>query len=422
MLLADCELERGNQSGEGVVAEEGRSDTLKPPTKGVNNTFVKDYKGSVQENKTENYEGSGEYTEPGSEDSPTGGCEGGNIQCTVSGKVRDSLAADEIEKDFVLADAGNGVEDATLMIVSVLSKTKTRLTVLICLSGEKFLTRDSNYIFTWGNHLKIFPLAGTYRYYNPKPRGLDHEGMIDNLRAAPTGSVHACAHNPTGVDLTQEEWEGLRQVIRNDKHQLPFFDSAYQGFSSGSLHTDAFTVRRFVAEETFIAQNYAKSMEHGLHGERVGALSIVVRDSSVAARVESQLKLVIRPLYSSPPTYGAAIVSTILHLILHLLHSPALYDDWKVELTAMADRIISMRHQLAVRCVETRKTPGDWTHNLNQIGMCMFTRMNKQQVEYMTKPMPSTAQRSSFPLECCLGLAKARPRCSESQLPTKTSS
>ncbi|BBN15960.1 hypothetical protein Mp_7g02310 [Marchantia polymorpha subsp. ruderalis] len=111
MLLADCELERGNQSGEGVVAEEGRSDTLKPPTKGVNNTFVKDYKGSVQENKTENYEGSGEYTEPGSEDSPTGGCEGGNIQCTVSGKVRDSLAADEIEKDFVLADAGNGTQD-----------------------------------------------------------------------------------------------------------------------------------------------------------------------------------------------------------------------------------------------------------------------------------------------------------------------
>ncbi|OAE23186.1 hypothetical protein AXG93_1630s1010 [Marchantia polymorpha subsp. ruderalis] len=259
--MADCELERGNQSGAGVVAEEGRSDTLRPPTKsrrrrtrrrklalylkmeGVNNTFVQDYKGSVQENNIENYEGSGEYTEPGSEDSPTGGCEGGNIQCTVSGKVGDSLAADEIEKDFLLADA----------------------------------------------------------------------------------------------DLTQEEWEGLRQVSRNDKHQLPFFDSAYQGFSSGSLHTDTFAVRRFVAGEPFIAQSYAKNMEHGLYGERVGALSIVVRDSSVAARVESQLKLVIRPMYSSPPTYGAAIVSTILHLILHLLHSPALYDDWKVELTAMAD-------------------------------------------------------------------------------------
>ncbi|BBN09054.1 aspartate aminotransferase, cytoplasmic [Marchantia polymorpha subsp. ruderalis] len=237
---------------------------------------------------------------------------------------------------------------------------------------------------TWGNHLKIFPLAGletrTYRYYNPKTRGLDYEGMIEDLRAAPNGAVvllHACAHNPTGVDLTQEEWEGLRKVIRNDKQQLPFFDSAYQGFASGSLDTDAFAVRRFVNDggETFIAQSYAKNM--GLYGERVGALSIVVRDPSVAARVESQLKLVIRPMYSSPPTYGAAIVSTILS-------NPALYDEWKVELKAMADRIISMRHQL-FDALKARKTPGDWTHILNQIGMFTFTGLNKQQVEYMTK-------------------------------------
>ncbi|KAL2629780.1 hypothetical protein R1flu_014466 [Riccia fluitans] len=237
---------------------------------------------------------------------------------------------------------------------------------------------------TWGNHLKIFPLAGletrTYRYYNPKTRGLDYQGMIEDLRAAPNGAVvllHACAHNPTGVDPTKDEWEGIRNVVRNEKQQLPFFDSAYQGFASGSLDTDAWAVRRFVNDggETFIAQSYAKNM--GLYGERVGALSIVATDPAVAARVESQVKLVIRPMYSNPPTYGAAIVANILS-------NRALFEEWKVELKAMADRIISMRHQL-FDALTARRTPGNWTHILNQIGMFTFTGLNKQQVEYMTR-------------------------------------
>ncbi|KAL3687952.1 hypothetical protein R1sor_014261 [Riccia sorocarpa] len=237
---------------------------------------------------------------------------------------------------------------------------------------------------TWGNHLKIFPLAGletrTYRYYNPKTRGLDYQGMIEDLRAAPSGAVvllHACAHNPTGVDPTRDEWEGIRDVIRNEKQLLPFFDSAYQGFASGSLDTDAWAVRRFVNDggETFIAQSYAKNM--GLYGERVGALSIVVTDPAVAVRVESQLKLVIRPMYSNPPAYGAAIAATILS-------NKALFEEWKVELKAMAERIISMRHQL-FDALAARKTPGNWTHILDQIGMFTFSGLNKQQVEYMTR-------------------------------------
>ncbi|KAG0563326.1 hypothetical protein M758_8G021200 [Ceratodon purpureus] len=236
---------------------------------------------------------------------------------------------------------------------------------------------------TWGNHNKIFPLGGVpqkpYRYYDPNTRGLDYQGMIEDLKAAPDGAVillHACAHNPTGVDPTEEQWEGIRKVIRS-KQQLPFFDCAYQGFASGSLDKDAYAVRTFVADggECFIAQSYAKNM--GLYGERVGALSVVCKSAPVASRVDSQLKMVIRPMYSSPPAHGAAIAATILA-------DGRLFQEWTVELKAMADRIISMRHQL-YDALKARGTPGDWTHVLKQIGMFTFTGLNKEQVQFMTR-------------------------------------
>lgn len=255
--------------------------------------------------------------------------------------------------------------------------------------GAEFLSRHyaKPIIFlpnpTWGNHNKIFPLGGVpqkpYRYYDPKTRGLDYEGMLEDLKAAPDGAVillHACAHNPTGVDPTEEQWEGIRQVIRS-KHQLPFFDCAYQGFASGSLDKDAHAVRLFVADggECFVAQSYAKNM--GLYGERVGALSVVCTNAAVASRVDSQLKLVIRPMYSSPPAHGAAIAATILA-------DGRLFQEWTVELKGMADRIISMRQQL-YDALQARGTPGDWTHVLKQIGMFTFTGLNKSQVEFMTR-------------------------------------
>ncbi|KAG9153185.1 hypothetical protein Leryth_020588, partial [Lithospermum erythrorhizon] len=134
---------------------------------------------------------------------------------------------------------------------------------------------------TWGNHPKIFTLAGlsvkSYRYYNPQTKGLDFEGLLEDLGAAPSGAIvliHACAHNPTGVDPTVEQWEQIRTLMRS-KGLLPFFDSAYQGFASGNLDSDAQPIRMFVADggELLAAQSYAKNM--GLYGERVGALSIV---------------------------------------------------------------------------------------------------------------------------------------------------
>ncbi|KAL2479786.1 Aspartate aminotransferase 3 [Abeliophyllum distichum] len=273
---------------------------------------------------------------------------------------------------------------------------ENRVTTVQCLSGTgslrvgaEFLARHYHertiYIPqpTWGNHPKVFTLAGlsvkTYRYYSPNTRGLDFQGLLEDLGSAPAGAIvllHACAHNPTGVDPTSDQWEQIRQLMRS-KGLLPFFDSAYQGFASGSLDADAASVRMFVADggECLAAQSYAKNM--GLYGERVGALSIVCKTAEVASRVESQLKLVIRPMYSNPPIHGASIVATVLK-------DRDLYNEWTVELKAMADRIISMRKQL-FDALQARGTPGDWSHILKQIGMFTFTGLNANQVAFMTK-------------------------------------
>ncbi|KAL7150759.1 hypothetical protein ABFS83_05G134900 [Erythranthe nasuta] len=273
---------------------------------------------------------------------------------------------------------------------------ENRVTTVQCLSGTGSLRVGAEFLArhyhqhtilipqpTWGNHPKVFGLAGlsvkTYRYYDPSTRGLDFQGLMEDLGSAPSGAIvlfHACAHNPTGVDPTAQQWEQIRQLTRS-KALLPFFDSAYQGFASGNLDTDAQSVRMFVKDggECIVAQSFAKNM--GLYGERVGALSIVCRNADVAGRVESQLKLVIRPMYSNPPIHGASIVATVLK-------DRNMFQEWTVELKAMADRIINMRTQL-FDALRSRGTPGDWSHIIKQIGMFTFTGLNSKQVAFMTK-------------------------------------
>ncbi|XP_012842754.1 PREDICTED: aspartate aminotransferase, cytoplasmic-like [Erythranthe guttata] len=258
---------------------------------------------------------------------------------------------------------------------------ENRVTTVQCLSGTGSLRVGGEFLAkhyhektiyiplpTWGNHPKIFTLAGlsvkTYRYYDPNTRGLDFSGLLEDLGNAPSGAIvllHACAHNPTGVDPTSDQWEQIRQLMRS-KGLLPFFDSAYQGFASGNLDSDAGSVRMFVADggECVAAQSYAKNM--GLYGERVGALSIVCKSADVAARVESQLKLVIRPMYSNPPLHGASIVANILK-------DGELYTEWTIE------------HFIYL----LTGTPGDWSHIVKQIGMFTFTGLNTNQVAFMTK-------------------------------------
>lgn len=236
---------------------------------------------------------------------------------------------------------------------------------------------------TWGNHIKIFANSGltvkTYRYWKAETRGLDYEGMLADLRAAPRGAVvllHACAHNPTGVDPDEAQWRGILKVVQ-DLALLPFFDSAYQGFASGSLDKDAAALRMFEAAgvELLLAQSYAKNM--GLYGERVGALSVLCSNPDAMLKVESQLKQVIRPMYSSPPRAGAAIACLVLS-------DPQLFAEWKVELAGMAGRIHSMRTALRDE-LHSRVPDRDWSFVVKQIGMFSFTGLTKPQCEHLTK-------------------------------------
>ncbi|KAI8906049.1 pyridoxal phosphate-dependent transferase [Gorgonomyces haynaldii] len=237
---------------------------------------------------------------------------------------------------------------------------------------------------TWGNHKSIFADAGfndirEYPYWNPKTRGLNFEGIVETLEKAPENSVilfHPCAHNPTGVDPTFEQWKILAELTKK-KHFLVFFDSAYQGFASGNLDQDAQAVRYFVNQglEVLIAQSYSKNF--GLYNERCGCLSVVLVSEEKAKQAQSQLCKIVRASYSNPPAFGARIVSTVLN-------DPVLYQEWKQQLESMAQRIIQMRKQLFDRLVSL-KTPGTWNHIVDQIGMFSFTGLEPGQVKVLTE-------------------------------------
>jgi aspartate aminotransferase, cytoplasmic len=218
-----------------------------------------------------------------------------------------------------------------------------------------------------------------YRYWDQSGRKLDIDGMLEDIRNAPNNSIillHACAHNPTGVDPSQDEWKRIASVIR-EKNHLPFFDSAYQGFASGDLERDAWAVRYFIDQgfELFVAQSFAKNF--GLYNERVGTLSVVTKSKDVAKALLSQLKLVARPSYSNPPAHGARIVSTVLN-------DKGLTSEWHDELRGMSGRIQKMRDALRGE-LERLGTPGTWRHITDQIGMFSYTGLTKEQCKYLTE-------------------------------------
>ncbi|XP_034666623.1 aspartate aminotransferase, mitochondrial isoform X1 [Drosophila subobscura] len=236
---------------------------------------------------------------------------------------------------------------------------------------------------TWGNHVPIFEHSGLsvkrYRYYNPASCDLDFAGMIEDLKKIPEGAIvllHACAHNPTGVDPTVEQWREISKVVK-DRKLYPFIDFAYQGFASGDVDRDAQAVRIFEADghDFCLAQSFAKNM--GLYGERAGAFSVICTDEEEAARVMSQVKIIIRGLYSSPPIHGARIAAEILN-------NDDLRKQWLVDVKQMADRIIDARCTLR----ENLKKLGSsrsWEHIVNQIGMFCYTGLKPEQVTKLAK-------------------------------------
>jgi len=236
---------------------------------------------------------------------------------------------------------------------------------------------------TWGNHPKIFRRAGleyeTYPYWDQERRGLAFEKMKEAIGKMQPGDVillHAVAHNPTGVDPTNEQWQEIVEACKKGK-LIPLLDNAYQGYASGNLAKDGYAQTLFLESgmEFFIAQSFAKNF--GLYGERIGYIHVKCSSKDVADRVLSQLKIVVRQAYSSPPRHGAVIVNTILK-------TPELKEMWLNELKLMSDRIVEMRTALR-NAVEKRGTPGTWNHITDQIGMFTFTGLDKQQVERMVE-------------------------------------
>ncbi|PCH38125.1 aspartate aminotransferase [Wolfiporia cocos MD-104 SS10] len=231
---------------------------------------------------------------------------------------------------------------------------------------------------TWINHFQIMRGVGitpiTYPYYDPATIGLAFGAYLATIRAAPPGSVfvlHACAHNPTGVDPTRAQWTQICELVLERKHYV-FFDSAYQGFASGDLDADAWAVREFVKRGVplLICQSFAKNA--GLYGERVGALHVVAPTQETAVRIKSQLSVLTRSEISSPPAHGARLMALIMN-------DAALFEEWKRDIKTMAQRIIAMRKELHRLLTEELKTPGNWDHIVNQIGMFSFTGISQEQ-------------------------------------------
>jgi len=236
---------------------------------------------------------------------------------------------------------------------------------------------------TWGNHWKIFAECGLetspYRYYDRKTNGLDLGGLLEDLKGAPNGSIvllHACAHNPTGCDPSASDWEKISDVLLQKGH-CAFFDSAYQGFASGDAESDARAFRSVVARQdvpVLLAQSFAKNF--GLYGERCGTLSAVTKSIDERDRVMSQLRCIVRPMYSSPPRHGSSIVKRVLE-------DESLSSQYYDECAHMADRIKKMRSRL-VEALKAAGSTHDWSHVASQIGMFAYTGMSPDMCDKLT--------------------------------------
>ena len=230
---------------------------------------------------------------------------------------------------------------------------------------------------SWENHRALFETAGfpvqNYRYYDAASHDVNRAGMLEDLNALPAGSIvvlHACCHNPTGVDLTPADWQNVLDVVKA-KGLIPFLDMAYQGFGDG-IDEDAAAVRLFADSglSFFVSSSFSKSFS--LYGERVGALSIITESRDESARVLSQVKRVIRTNYSNPPTHGASIVAAVLN-------SPELRAMWEDELAEMRLRIRGMRLQMVE--LLAKKAPGhDFSFVARQRGMFSYSGLTVEQV------------------------------------------
>ena len=231
---------------------------------------------------------------------------------------------------------------------------------------------------SWENHRALFTNAGfpveTYPYYDAANRGINVDGMLAALHAAPAGTVvvlHACCHNPTGYDLTPAQWAQVVEAVKA-KGLVAFLDMAYQGFGEG-IAEDGAVIQQFLAAglDFFVSTSFSKSFS--LYGERVGALSVVCASAEEATKVLSQLKIVIRTNYSNPPTHGAQVVATVLS-------TPALRAQWEEELAGMRVRIKQMREALVAE-LKAAGITDDLSYVTRQKGMFSYSGLSAEQMQ-----------------------------------------
>ncbi|XP_017648459.1 aspartate aminotransferase, mitochondrial-like isoform X2 [Gossypium arboreum] len=251
---------------------------------------------------------------------------------------------------------------------------------------QKRFYPDSTIYFpdpTWSNHRNIWGDAHvpdrTFHYYHPDSKGLNFVALMDDVKNAPDGSfflLQPCAHNPTGVDPTDEQWLEISSLFKVKNH-FPFFDVAYQGFASGDVERDAQAIRIFLEDGHSIgcAQSFAKNM--GLYGHRVGCLSILCNDKIQAVAIKSQLKQISNTMYGSPPIHGISLVSKILS-------NPDIKALWLKEVKVMATRIQRMRATLR-EALERLGSPLNWQHITNQVGMFCFSGLTRAEVDQLAK-------------------------------------
>jgi len=231
---------------------------------------------------------------------------------------------------------------------------------------------------TWENHVAIFAGAGfevhTYPWFDDATGGVRVDALLETLNTLPAQSIvllHPCCHNPTGADLTNDEWDRVIEVLKA-RELIPFLDIAYQGFGAG-MEEDAYAIRAIARAglPALVSNSFSKIFS--LYGERVGGLSVVCDDADAASRVLGQLKATVRRIYSSPPNFGAQVVATVLN-------DATLKASWLAEVEAMRLRILAMREEL-VKVLETAMPGRDFGYLLRQRGMFSYTGLSAAQVE-----------------------------------------
>src|SRR3982751_3706470 len=295
----------------------------------------------------------------------------------------DGLAAyDRAVQELVFGKESELIREKRLVTVQALGgtgglKIGADFLRLVAPQSEVWISDPS-----WENHRQLFEAAGftlrNYAYYDAKTRGLDFPGMKKALEALPAGAIvvlHACCHNPTGVDLSEANWREVLAIVQR-RALIPFLDLAYQGFADG-LDNDAFAARLFARamSPVFLSSSFSKSFS--LYGERVGAFSLVTASDEESARVLSQLKRIVRTNYSNPPTHGSQLAATVLA-------SPELRAQWDQELAAMRDRIKRMRLDLVAK-IKERAPKAEFGHVIAQRGMFSYSGLTKDQVLRLRK-------------------------------------